>query len=309
MAEPARKAEQDYSLVATVESPGRIFWKRLRKRKPALIGIGVLLVIIFLTVFAPMVTSFDPGKPDLTYKYAEPLSRTKDGKLMLFGGDNLGRDVFTRTLYGGRISMMVGVLATGLSLTIGILVGAIAGYYGGSIDNALMRFVDVFLSMPSLLLLITVLAVWGSAVPKGGEVYLIVAVLGILGWPGTARLVRGEFLALKERDFVQAAKSLGAQDGRVIFKHILPNVMGPIIVSITLGISHTILSEATLSYLGMGIQPPVASWGNMISEGRTNMRTAWWLVTFPGLMMVFTTLSLYQIGDGLREALDPKMKK
>lgn len=308
MAEPALMTAPD-ALAPAVESPLRIFWKRFRKRKPALVGLAVLLIMVFLAVAAPAVTSFDAEKPNLKYKFAEPLTRTKDGNTLWFGGDNLGRDVFTRAVYGARVSLKVGLLASALSLTIGVVIGALAGYYGGWVDNSLMRVVDIFLSIPSLLLLITVMAVYGPAVPKGGEVYLIVVILGILGWPGTARLVRGEFLSLKHRDFVEAARSLGSRDGRIIFLHILPNVIAPVIVSVTLSISGAIMSEATLSYLGLGIQPPIPSWGNMIQDGRDYMRNAWWIVTFPGLLAAFTTLSLYQMGDALREALDPKLKK
>jgi peptide/nickel transport system permease protein len=292
-----------------VESPLRIFWKRLRKRKPALFGLLVLALMVAITVAAPLVTSFDPEQPNLTYKFAPPLTRTEDGRIMLFGGDNLGRDVFTRSLYGARVSLLVGILASGLSMALGVLIGAVAGYYGGWLDNILMRLVDIFLSMPSVLLMITVVAIYGPAVPKGGEIWLIIAVVGILGWTGPARLVRGEFLALRERDFVQAARALGNKDGRIIFRHVLPNVIGPIIVSATLGVSSAILTEATLSYLGLGIQPPIPSWGNMIQSGQAYLRNAWWITTFPGLLASLTTLSLYMLGDGLREALDPKMKK
>ena len=296
-------------LVSEVESPWRIFWKRLRRRKPALYGLVLLAVIVSLAIAAPLITSFDPEKPDLAYKFAEPFTRTASGQMMLFGGDSLGRDVFTRALYGARVSLKVGVGAAGVGLGIGIVIGALAGYYGGWVDNMLMRLVDIFLSMPQLLLLITVVAIFGSIVPKGQEVNLIVFVVGVLGWPGPARLVRGEFLGLKERDFVSAARSLGSRDKRIIFRHILPNVMGPIIVSATLAISGAILTEATLSYLGLGIQPPVPSWGNMIQDGQQFLRNAAWITTFPGLLASATTLALYMLGDGLREALDPRLKR
>lgn len=308
MAEPARSLKPD-PMAPAVESPWGIFWKRLRRRKPALLGLAILGLILGLTLAAPLLTSFDHEKPNLDLKFAPPMTRTESGQIMLFGGDNLGRDVFTRALYGSRVSLQVGVMASGLGLAIGVVLGAVAGYYGGWVDNILMRLVDIFLSMPSVLLLITVVAIYGSVVPKGGEIYLIVGVVGILGWPGPARLVRGEFLSLKERDFVQAARSLGSRDGRIIFRHILPNVLGPVIVSATLAISGAILTEATLSYLGLGIQPPMSSWGNMIMDGQAYLRNAWWITTFPGLMASSTTLALYMLGDGLREALDPKMKR
>jgi ABC-type dipeptide/oligopeptide/nickel transport system permease subunit len=295
-------------MASDTESMARIVWKRLKRRKPALIGLGVLVAVILLAVLAPYIATANPEKPNLLFKFAKPFTHTADGHLMLFGADSLGRDVFARALYGARVSLKVGFLASGLSLVLGVVIGSIAGYYGGWVDNLLMRVVDIFLSIPQILLMITVVAIYGSLVPKGGEIYLIVGVVGILGWPGPARLVRGEFLSLKERDFVSAARALGARDKRIIFKHILPNVLGPVIVSATLSVSGAILTEATLSYLGLGIQPPVPSWGNMIQDGQQYMRNAWWITTFPGALACLTTLSLYMLGDGLREALDPKLK-
>ncbi|HYF75638.1 MAG TPA: ABC transporter permease [Symbiobacteriaceae bacterium] len=311
MAEPVKQIDkqEDYSVTKTVESPMRIFWKRLRAHRPSMFSLVILFVIVLLAVLAPYVTVFDPEKVDLSLKFAPPFTRTADGHIMIFGGDNLGRDVFTRAWYGARVSLMVGFLAEGLGIVLGAILGAISGYYGGWVDTILMRIVDIFLSIPTLILLITVMAVYGPLVPKGGEKYLIVLVLGILGWQGTARLVRGEILSLKERDFVEAARGLGAKDRRIIFKHILPNVMAPIIVSVTLGVSGAILSEASLSYLGVGIQPPVPSWGNMIQSGQNYLRNAWWITAFPGAVLCLTTLALYMLGDGLREALDPRLKK
>ncbi|HWI65757.1 MAG TPA: ABC transporter permease [Symbiobacteriaceae bacterium] len=309
MAGSTQSAKVDYSITQTVESPMRIFWRRLRHHTPSMFAIVILAVIVLVAVFAPFVSSFDPEKVDLTYKFAAPFSRTAEGKMMLFGGDNLGRDVFTRAIYGARVSLKVGFLAEGLGIILGAVLGAISGYYGKWIDSILMRITDVFLAVPTLMLLITVMAVYGPLVPKGGEVYLIVLVLGILGWQGTARIVRGEILSLKERDFVEAARGLGARDMRIIFKHILPNVVAPIIVTATLGVSGAILSEASLSYLGVGIQPPIPSWGNMIQSGQSYLRNAWWITAFPGGVLCLSTLALYMLGDGLREALDPRLKK
>jgi peptide/nickel transport system permease protein len=305
---PAKPGAAASALAPRAETMSQIVWKRLRRRKPALIGLGVLVVIVLLAVFAPLVTSGNAEAPNLLFKFAKPLSRTADGHLLIFGGDNLGRDVFARSLYGARVSLEVGFLASGLSLVLGVIIGAVAGYYGGWIDNLLMRVVDIFLSIPSLLLMITIVAIYSSTIHKGQEIYLIIGVVGILGWPGPARLVRGEFLTLKERDFVEAAKALGSRDGRIIFRHILPNVLGPVIVSATLAVSGAILTEATLSYLGLGIQPPIPSWGNMIQDGQSYLRNAWWITTFPGALACLATLSLYMLGDGLREALDPRLK-
>ena len=308
-AEPTKQNEAiKHGLAVVADSPMRIFWRRFKKRKPALIAAWVLLVVFILAIFAPVLAPFDPEETVLSLRFARPLTEF-EGRTLWFGADALGRDILSRALFGARVSLQVGFLATGLSLTLGVIIGAISGFYGGWIDNFLMRIVDVFLSIPSLLLLITVVAVFSPSVPKGKEVYLLMGVLGFLGWPGSARLVRGEFLSVKERDFVEAARALGAKDMKIIFRHILPNVMGPIIVSATLGVAGAILAEASLSYLGLGIQPPVPSWGKMIFDGQAYLRRAWWLATFPGLMTMCTTLSLYMVGDGLREALDPRLKR
>ena len=292
-----------------IESPLRIMWRRLRRRTPAMIGLGILLVMIALAVFAPQFTSFDPEKPAITYKFAPPMSKTDEGKTMIFGADSLGRDMYTRALFGARVSLKVGVVAASVSLLLGVTLGALAGYFGKWVDVVIMRTVDIFLSIPRLLLLITLVAVLGPLVPKGGEIWLLMSVIGFLGWPGTARLVRGEILSLRERDYVEAARALGLKDMRILFRHIVPNVIGPIIVAATLDIANAIISEATLSYLGLGIQPPTPSWGKMVSEGQSYLRNAWWIVTCPGLLASLTTFSFYMLGDGLREALDPRLKK
>ncbi|HWI65818.1 MAG TPA: ABC transporter permease [Symbiobacteriaceae bacterium] len=309
MAVPATPDSARHALAPLVDSPWRIMWRRLRKRTPAMVGLALLVLVICLALFAPLFTSFNPELPNLDYKFAKPGFRTESGQVMIFGGDKLGRDIFTRALYGGRVSLRVGILAAGLSLSLGVVIGAISGYFGGWTDTIIMRVVDVFLSLPQVLILITLVSVLGPAVPKGGEIWLLMGVIGFLGWPGTARLVRGEILSLKERDYVEAARALGIKDMRILFRHIVPNVIGPIIVSGTLSIASAIISEATLSYLGLGIQPPIPSWGNMILDGQAYLRNAWWIVTFPGLLASMTTFSFYMLGDGLREALDPRLKK
>lgn len=304
-----RDSAPDYSLTVGVQSPWRVFWSRFKRRRPAMIGSVVLLIILVAALFAPLVAPYEPGAQNLLLRFARPLTPHPDGGWYLFGGDNLGRDVLTRVLYGGRISIQVGFVAQGVSLLIGVLIGALAGFYGRWVDSLLMRLADIFLSVPDLMLLIAVVAVFQSVVPKGKEIYLLMGVLGVLGWPTTARLVRGEILSIKERDFVEAARSMGARDLRIIWKHVLPNVIPPIIVTATLGVGGAILSEAALSYLGLGIQPPIPSWGNMIMSGQPYLRTAWWLATFPGLVTMACTLCLYLVGDGLREALDPRVNK
>jgi peptide/nickel transport system permease protein len=306
---PAPADNGRFALASDTDSPLRIMWRRLRKRKPAMVGIVLLLIIVGMAVLAPYISKLDPETPNLDYKFATPGTRHESGQIMYFGADKLGRDIFTRALHGGRVSLEVGVVAAGLSLVLGVALGAISGYFGGWIDTLIMRIVDVFLSLPRVLLLITLMAVLGPAVPKGGEIWLLMGVIGFLGWPGAARLVRGEILSLKQRDYVEAARALGIKDMRILFRHIVPNVIGPIIVTATLSIADAIISEATLSYLGLGIQPPVASWGNMVLEGQSYLRNAWWIVTFPGLLASLTTFSFYMLGDGLREALDPRLKK
>lgn len=303
------KEAQKHGLTVTVDSPLRIFWRRLSRRPPALVGLTLLLIIFALALVAPAVSPFDPAEQQLALRFAKPLTQAADGRTLWFGADNLGRDVLSRVLHGARVSLQVGFVAEGLSLLLGVVIGALAGFYGGKLDSFLMRAADIFLSVPDLLLLITVVAVFGPVVQKGREIYLLMVVLGVLGWPGAARLVRGEILAIRERDFVEAARALGAPDWRLILRHMLPNVVPPIIVSATLGVAGAILAEAALSYLGLGIQPPVPSWGNMIQDGQRYLRNAWWLATFPGLVTMCCTLCLYLVGDGLREALDPRLKK
>jgi peptide/nickel transport system permease protein len=275
-----------------------ITWDRFKKNKLSLIGAILLIIISLAALFAPQLATHDPA----TQKLMERLAAPSAGHYL--GTDDLGRDIFSRLLYGARVSLMVGFTAVIGAVFIGTVYGAIAGYYGGRVDNVMMRFVDVVISFPSLFLLITVVTILSPSV------FNIIMVLALLGWTGTARLVRGEFLSLKKRDFVEAARALGASDLRIIFLHILPNAMAPIIVATSLGMAGTILAESALSFLGLGIQPPQASWGNMLqgAQNFTVMIKAWWYPLFPGLMIFVTVLALNFVGDGLRDALDPRMK-
>jgi peptide/nickel transport system permease protein len=219
------------------------------------------------------------------------------------GTDQFARDVLSRLLYGARISLTIGFVAVGISVTIGTLLGAIAGFMGGIVDGAIMRFVDMVIAFPRLILLITVIAIFEPSI------FLIITVLGLTLWPGTARIVRGEVLSLREREFVQAAEALGYSRRRIVMRHLIPNALGPVIVAATLGIGNTIVLEAGLSFLGLGVQAPTASWGTMVSDGRTHLLDAWWLATFPGLAIVFTVLAFNLVGDGLRDALDPRLRQ
>jgi len=223
-------------------------------------------------------------------------------KVHWLGTDKFGRDILSRIIYGSRISLSIGFVAVGIAITFGTFIGAIAGYYGGTVDNVIMRLVDMILAFPRIFLVLTLIALFSP------QIWLIIAVLGATGWMGTARLVRGQILSLKEQEFVQAAHGLGLSTPRIIFRHILPNAMAPIIVTATLRVGSTILVAAALSFLGLGVQPPTASWGNIINQGRDNLLGAWWIATFPGLAIVLTVVAYNLFGDGLRDALDPRLR-
>lgn len=297
MATPARALDQhDYGLRDEVESWGRIFWRRFKRNRLAHLGFIAMLVMVAMAVFAPWLATHDPEATDIANRL-EPPSREH-----WFGTDRYGRDVFSRMLYGARVSLTVGLVAVGIAVSIGTLIGALAGYFGGVVDNVLMRFVDIVISLPGLMFLILVVSLFGRGMME------IILVLGLLSWTGVARLVRGEFLSLREREFAEAARAAGASDLRLIFRHLLPNALAPIIVAATLGVAGAIITEAGLSYLGLGVAPPAATWGNMLQEGQSLIRRAWWLVVFPGAAIFITVLSFNLIGDALRDALDPRLK-
>lgn len=274
------------------------FFLRFKKNKLAVIGIFILLLLSILAIGAPVFAPYPPDKFVSTIGEALPPS-----KKFIFGTDFLGRDYFSRALYGGRISLSVGFIAVGISVIIGLFFGATSGFYGGKVDTVIMRFVDVMLSFPSFFLIITVQALLTPSI------FNVMAVIGLTSWMGVARLVRGEILSLKEMDFVSAAKALGANDLKIIWRHILPNSFAPVIVAATLGIANAILVESALSFLGLGVQPPQASWGNMLKDAMDSLQqNAGHLAIFPGVLIVVTVLAFNFVGDGLRDALDPKLK-
>lgn len=281
-----------------VMSPGRIFWIRFRRNKLAITGTVVLLILASLSIMAPWIAPHDPNTTNVRYREKPPSAEHP------LGTDTLGRDVLSRLLYGGRISMTVGVVAVAISLSIGILLGSLAGYYRGWVDTVIMRFTDIVISFPFLIIAITIAAILGPNFRN------TVIIIGLLSWTGTARLVRGEFLSIRERDYVEAAHAIGAGEGRIIFRHILPNAMAPIIVSATLGMASAVLMEAYLSFLGLGVQQPIPSWGNMLvaAESLKALQYQWWLWVPPGTAIFITVLSINLVGDGLRDALDPRLK-
>ena len=265
----------------------------LKKNKLAIFGLIILSILVLLAIFAPIFAPFDPSAI-LEDHIAAPSMKH------LFGTDDLGRDILSRLLYGGRVSLSVAVIAVAVSLTIGILLGCISGYYGGILDEVIMRFTDIMLSFPTIFL---ILAIQSVLTPN---IINVMIVIGATSWMGIARLVRGEFLALKEREFVEAARAIGCSDLRIIFRQILPNSLPPVIVAGTLGMAGAILTESALSFLGLGVQPPMASWGNMLMDSQSYLLDAPWMAVIPGLVIVLTVLSLYFVGEGLREGLNPK---
>ncbi len=267
------------------------------KNKLAVTG-GILVFLVFvLSIFAPWIAPHRPSAIDINNilvgpSFSHPL-----------GTDDLGRDVLSRMLWGGRISLEVGFVAVGIATIIGIILGSIAGYYGGWIDSLIMRAVDIMLSIPTIFLVLAVIAILEPSILN------IMIVIGLTSWMEPARLIRAEFISLKEREFVLAARAIGASDGRIIIRHVLPNGLSPILVSATMGIGGAILIESALSFLGLGVQPPTPSWGSLLSSGKDNIEIAWWLSAFPGFAILITVLGYNLLGEGLRDAFDPRQRE
>lgn len=274
---------------------GAVIWSRFKRNRLAVAGAAVVVALAFVALAAPLIAPYDPTDIDIQNVLSPPSARHP------FGTDDLGRDVLSRMIYGSRISLSVGFVAVGIALTIGLAMGSVAGYYGGKVDPILMRFVDVMLTFPTFFLMLAVIAILEPGI------WTIMVVIGLTSWMGVARLVRAEFLTLKERDFVLAAKASGAGSPRIIFRHILPNALSPVFVAATLGVAGAILVEAALSFLGLGVQPPRPSWGNILSTGKDYIEVAWWLSFYPGLAILVTVLGYNLLGEGLRDALDPRL--
>lgn len=288
-------------------------WRRFSKHKLAMAGAVVLLAMVIIAVFAWKFAPYDPNAIDNVHWQGNPLPPCFQDAAQcgghLLGSDENGRDLLSRLMYGAQISLTVGVAAVVMELIIGTLLGAVAGYYGGWVDYVMMRITDVFLSIPLLPLLLTLTAIVAASSSKASLGFgVIVIIIGALSWPGVARLVRASYLSLREREYTEAARALGNGDARIMLRHLLPNAIAPIIVQATLDVANVIVLESTLSFLGFGIQPPTASWGNMLANAESNLEVAWWAAVFPGICILLTVLAINYIGDGLRDALDPNMR-
>jgi peptide/nickel transport system permease protein len=279
-----------------VRSLRGLFWFKFIRNRLAVGGAIVVFCLFITALLAPLIAPYDPSFIDAEYVLTPP------SYAHLLGTDQLGRDVLSRIIWGGRISLLVGFVAVGITIVIGAILGALAGYYGKMLDSIIMRFVDIMLCFPTFFLILAVIALLEPSI------WNIMVVIGLTSWMGVARLVRAEFLSLKERDFVLAARAQGAGDLRVIFRHILPNAMAPVFIAAILGVGAAILTESALSFLGIGVQPPTPSWGNILTAGKDNIEIAYWLSLYPGLAILITVLGYNLLGEGLRDALDPKIE-
>jgi len=287
-------------------SPWALAWMRLRRDRVAMISLGVIAIIVLVAVFAPLAAAITGHPPNEQYREtgltADGLPKGPTGEFVL-GTDDLGRDILVRIAYGARISLLVGVASTTLTVVIGVVIGLAAGFLGGIVDTVLARLIDVVLSVPFLLVAIALVSVTGPSLT------ITVLVIAFFSWASVARIVRGQVLSLREREFVEAARSLGASNSRIMFIDILPNVLAPVIVYTTLLIPVVIVVQATLSFLGLGLAPPTPDWGGMISDAQAYYTTAWWFIVFPGAALLITTLAFNLFGDGVRDAFDPRTER
>ena len=271
-------------------------WRRLRRNRLAMVGLIIIALLIFCAIFADFIAPYDYAQQDLMIAYQGPSAQH------WFGTDEFGRDILSRIIYGSRISLQIGFIAVGISLIFGGFLGAVAGYYGGKLDNLIMRIMDIIMSIPSILLAISIVAALGSSMTN-----LMIAT-GVSYIPSYARIVRASILGIKDQEFIEAAKAIGTSDKTIIIRHILPNCLAPIIVQATLGVAFAILTAAGLSFIGLGMAQPTPEWGSMLSSGRTYIRDYWHMTLFPGLAIALTIFALNVLGDGLRDALDPKLR-
>jgi peptide/nickel transport system permease protein len=283
----------------------QLIWHAYRRHKPAMVGTVIILIFALAAIFAPYISPWDPEKTNLDAMLQPPSAQH------LMGTDELGRDLLTRILYGGRVSLSIGVMAMALAVSVGAIIGGLAGFYGGWVDNVLMRFTDMMLAFPQLFVLI-ILALALRDIPiealRGtafASVFSIVLVIAVLAWMRVARVIRATFLSLKEKEFIEAARCCGVSNVRIMARHLLPNAMSPVIVAATFRVATSIITESGLSYLGFGVQPPTPTWGNMLKNAQTQMTRAPWTAIFPGLMIFIAVIAINFIGDGLRDALDP----
>jgi len=293
--EQGRAIESGYTRVQP-PSLSYMAWRRFRRRRLALLGVVMLLPLLVMMVAAPRLAPYDPTLIEMEQFEAPPSSDH------LLGTDVVGRDVLSRLIFGARVSLSVGLVAVSINTIVGSLLGAVAGFYGGTVDSVIMRLADMTLSFPMLPLVIVIVAVVGPSI------YNIMVVIGLVGWPSICRIVRGQFLSLRTQDFVVAARMIGARNHQIIFRHMLPNCLAPVIVSATFGVASAILMEGALSFLGLGVQPPTPSWGNMLTDAQsiTILESMPWLWVPPGAMIVVAVLAINFLGDGLRDALDPR---
>lgn len=281
---------------------GSSFLQRFVRSQRAVVGLAFLLFVTTIALLSPIIAPYPAGDQDLARVQLPPLSTSEEGTFHFLGTDALGRDLLSRMMYGGRISLLVGITVVIVASLIGVPLGLLSGFFGGMADTVIMRLVDIKLAVPFILLAIAIMAIFGTGLLN------VIIVLGISSWVGYARIVRGEVLSLREQPFIEAARCIGLSDIRLLVRHLLPNIWTPVIVLATQGVGGAIIAESSLTFLGLGISPLIPTWGAMVADGRNYLTSAWWITTFPGLLLTCTVLSIYFLGDGLRDILDPRLR-